>query len=110
MMSKYEAMLIADNQVVESATCEDDEHLFMALGRWAMFYFLAFDAVDYKDAYHTMSPLNCPPDAILAFTCDKETDKVDGPHRHGQPKGKLGYGYVWIDGKKTEMAVIIERD
>lgn len=81
-----------DGYVLDERDVSTDEELFACIGKFAVWYFLALDTVDYKDAYNLGFD---KPDCLLAFTTNKETDKPNGPHRHGSPKGVLARGKCW---------------
>lgn len=107
----YKLILRGDAKgvVIDERVVTTDDELAQVIGHFAIWYFLALDSVDWRDAYHTMSPTNCPVDALLAFTCDKATDEPDGPHRHGLPKGKLAYGHAWVNQSKKAIGLYVER-
>ena len=108
----YKLILEGDSKsvgVIDERVVATDDELAQTIGHFAIWYFLALESIDWRDAYHTMSPANCPVDALLAFTCDKATDKPDGPHRYGLPKGKLAYGYAWVNQSKKAIGLYVER-
>lgn len=110
-MNAYKLKLVkhgsdGKNIDIDTRVVHSDDEMLAYIGRFAFWYFLALDAVDYEDAYNFGGGA---PDTLLAFTCGKASDEPDGPHRHGMPKGRLARGNVWANGKKTPIFIEIER-
>lgn len=106
---KYEIQLVVDGRAYDKRDLSTDEELFGWLGRFGVWYYLALDATDYRDAQWTLWGEEDGRDRILAFTALKETDALDGPHRHGMPTGQLAYGWCWIDGVKKKCQIRVEK-
>ena len=105
----YRVILKDHRNIYDEREVSTDDELAQTIGHFAIWYFLALNSVDWRDAYNTMSPSACPVDALLAFTCDKATDEPNGPHRHGLPTGKLAYGHAWVNQTKKAVSIYIER-
>lgn len=98
----YIVKLKCSDSVWDERQVTTDEELFSVLGKFSIWYFLALDSCDYKDARTS------PADALLAFTCDKPDDEP-GYSRHGLPKGMLAYGYAWPQGRKEKARIYVKR-
>ena len=104
----YEVKLVADgDQELDWERAETDQEMFAILGRWSVFWFLALDSADYKDA-RWGDPV--APDSILRFTCDKQTDSdFEHGRRHGFPKGVLAKGSCWEAGHEMQATIAVAR-
>ena len=99
-----------NGRALDTRKVSTDDELFQYLGRFSVWYFLAIDRVDYADAVHTLWGAEDGSDRLLAFTALKDTDEIDGPHRHGLAKGVLAIGAIWFEGSKRNVSLIVEQE
>ena len=105
----YKVKLKASDGFHDEREATTDEQLFTWLGYFSIWYYLALETVDYQDANWTNWGAEDGSDRLLAFTALKETDTLDGPHRHGMPTGILARGNCWIGGQKLKCTIEVEK-
>ena len=105
---KYRVILKADGEEYDSRPAETDQELYQALGKFAVYYFLAIETVDYQDAEWHSGDKTDPRAIILDFTVHKPSDEPGKPHRHGLKTGMLAYGDCYIGGEKKDAHIYVE--
>lgn len=103
----YQIKLITPTYVLDQRDISTDEELLAFIGRYSLWFFLALDSIDYKDAEMTCYGEKDASDQLLAFTAHKLTDSPDGPHRHGSPQNELARGHCWYLGKKVQCKILV---
>lgn len=104
----YRVILKADGEEYDSRPAETDQELFQAIGKFAVYYWLALEVADYEDASWHSGDQTDPKAIILDFTAHKASDEPGKPHRHGLKTGMFGYGVCYIGGEKKDAHIYVE--
>ena len=112
MSSIYRLELQNNGSVIDAELIHSDDELFKYLGIWEIEYFLCLDRVDYRDArrHLNIAKDGSLVDSLCYFTATKESDEIDGPHRHGLPHEVFAYGKYWVAGVCEEATIRITTD